>query len=166
MKSRINELIDVETKWMKLGGKPETMTLLFLVPLVQVAWAEGFVQRAERKTVLRSAADLKITQETAGYTDLLNWLEERPSDEFFAEATGLLNCWLDLMPSAQSKSFRNILHIRCHEVARSSTDIGLHPKSESIRREEREQISSLGDRLGFASDPVCWEKQNSFSEFV
>ncbi len=90
MRSRFNKPIDIEIKWTQLGGKPETISLLFLVPLVQIAWAEGFVQRAERKTVLRLAADLKITFETEGYADLLSWLDERPTDEFFAAATALL----------------------------------------------------------------------------
>lgn len=155
MRSRFNKPIDIEIKWTQLGGKPETISLLFLVPLVQIAWAEGFVQHVERKTVLRLAADLKITSETAGYADLLSWLNERPTDDFFAAATELLNYWLKTMPPEQSESLRNVLLIGCLEVARASADIGLHPKPEKIRREEREQLFSLGNRLGFAPALAC-----------
>jgi hypothetical protein len=150
MRNRFNKPIDIENQWTNLGYKPESSSLLFILPLVQVAWAEGFMQRAERRTILRFAADLNITQESEGYEDLLNWLDERPSDEFFASATELLNHWLEIMPQKQRENLRKMLLIGCLEVAQSSVDIGLHPKKSRIRREEREQLSHLGDRLGFS----------------
>jgi hypothetical protein len=150
MRSRFNKPIDVKVKWADLGYQPETISLLFVVPLVEVAWAEGFVQHAERKTILRLAADLQITADRDGYADLLNWLDERPSDEFFHSATELLSRWLETMTPVQSESLRNVLLIGCVEVARSSANIGLHPQAERIRREERDQLFRLGSRLGFA----------------
>lgn len=49
----------VTEKGAELGYSPDTLPLLFLVPFVQVAWAEGFVQASEQKTILRLAANLE-----------------------------------------------------------------------------------------------------------
>lgn len=149
MSSRLKKPIEIAVRWSSLGYKPDSITLLFVVPLVQVAWAEDFVQRSERRAILRFAADLQITHPNDSYYDLLEWLDIRPSNEFFSEATELLNDWLEMMTPQERESVRNVLLIGCLDVARSSRDIGLHPHQFGIRREEREQIYLLGGQLGF-----------------
>ena len=43
--------LQVMEKGAQLGYAPDKLTLLFLVPFVQVAWAEGFVQASEQKAI-------------------------------------------------------------------------------------------------------------------
>ena len=52
-------------KGVQLGYAPDKLSLLFLVPFVQVAWAEGFVQASEQRAILRFAANLRVKREPA-----------------------------------------------------------------------------------------------------
>ncbi|MCB9686193.1 MAG: hypothetical protein H6738_22815 [Alphaproteobacteria bacterium] len=60
----------------KLGIGPDTLSAVLLLPLVQVAWADGSVQAAERLRILEVARGYGLT---AGPWE--HWLAERPSDE-------------------------------------------------------------------------------------
>src|SRR5688572_21881559 len=49
----------------ELGFTPDTVVLLPLVPLVQVAWAEGGVSDAERKLILQLARSRGVSEGSA-----------------------------------------------------------------------------------------------------
>lgn len=78
-----------------LGFTPETIALLPLVPIVQVAWAEGGVSDAERKLIVQLARSRGIESGTAADRQLGDWLERRPSADVFARATRLIRAMLD-----------------------------------------------------------------------
>ena len=50
-----------------LGIHPETLTALCLVPLVQVAWADGSIDANERSAVLSVAQRQGLTKENVNY---------------------------------------------------------------------------------------------------
>ena len=65
----------------ELGISAETVAALTLVPLVEVAWADGKVDDRERKAILRAAEEAeigKIANGTVAYALLENWLATRP----------------------------------------------------------------------------------------
>lgn len=129
-------------------------TLLFLVPFVQVAWAEGFVQASERRAILRLAANMGITNQHPVYSELLEWLEDRPTDEFFAESIEKLSNFLAELPPEQSESMRNILQIGCFKVSEAAGEIGFLRHRSRTTPEEREEVFRLAERLGFAASPA------------
>ena len=88
-----------------LGFTPDTVSLLPLVPIVQVAWAEGGVSDAERDLILRFARERGITPGSAADDQLGQWLASRPSDDVFARATRLIRAVLD-DPSAERSALR------------------------------------------------------------
>jgi hypothetical protein len=145
-----NTPLTIQIRWSKLGYKPETIKLIFLVPLIQVAWAEGYLQRSERKMILRFAGDLEIKPETEEYELLNILLDERPLDEFFTQAANILKTWLDLLPANESEKLRETLHDACLKVAKASPEIGMHRNRRAIRREEEEQLVRLTKNLGFS----------------
>lgn len=149
MKGKSDKLAAIENEWARLGYRAGTLPLLLLAPPVQVAWAEGFVQTGERRTILRMAADLRIAPGAPGYAELCDWLDVRPADDFFAEATALLRRWLETMPAARRAKLRNVLLLGCLEVAQASSSIGLLRDRRGVNREEREQLAALGEKLGF-----------------
>jgi hypothetical protein len=148
MKSKIDRSPEIEIEWSKLGYPPETLRLLLLVPLVQTAWAEGFVQACERKTILKFAEELEVNGAAAEYLHLLEWFENRPSEEFFARATELLRGWLAEMPPEQSEKIRRVLFAGCFDVASASTEIGIKKQGQRISREERRELGLIGEKLG------------------
>jgi hypothetical protein len=79
----------------ELGFTPETIALLPLVPILQVAWAEGGVSDAERRLILEFARARNIAAGSEADRQLTEWLEQRPSDQVFAKAMRLVGAMLD-----------------------------------------------------------------------
>ena len=78
-----------------LGFTPDTIGLLFLIPIIQVAWAEGGISTAERKLILQVARSRGIDAGSAADHQLAEWLERRPSADAFTRATRLIRAMLD-----------------------------------------------------------------------
>lgn len=146
--------LQVMEKGAQLGYAPDKLTLLFLVPFVQVAWAEGFVQASEQKAILRFAANLRVNAGHQDFERLLGWFDERPSEEFFDRAIEDLRELLETIPPNQAARLRTLLQFGCVEVAQAAGEIGLLRGRSNIRREEREQLRHIGTRLGLAQSHV------------
>ena len=78
------EIID---KLAELGIAPDTWAALSLIPLVEVAWADGRVSEKERRAVLSAAEANGIAKGSAAHELLESWLGVRP-DPRFLEAWG------------------------------------------------------------------------------
>jgi phosphoglycolate phosphatase-like HAD superfamily hydrolase len=83
-----------------LGFTPEMVALLPLVPVVQVAWAEGFVMSAERALVVKLARARGIGDDSPADRLLSEWLETQPDPDVFARATRLIRAMLAAEPRA------------------------------------------------------------------
>ena len=62
----------------------ETMAALSLVPLVEVAWADGRLDAKERSALLAAAEQAGLSQDSASYRLLEAWFRERPSPKLLA----------------------------------------------------------------------------------
>lgn len=140
--------IQVTEKAEKLGYAPDKLPMLFLIPFVKVAWAEGFVQANEQKAILSFAGNLRVNQDHADYEKLLKWFDERPDEDFFDRSIEDLRSLLADIPPKQAARLRAMLQFGCVEVAHASGDIGLLRGRSNIRREEREELQRIGERLG------------------
>ncbi|HEY5657263.1 MAG TPA: hypothetical protein VIY27_05700 [Myxococcota bacterium] len=74
-------------KLVQLGIEPGTWAAMALIPLVEVAWASGRVEKQERRAVLSAAEANGVAKGSASYQLLEQWLAERP-DAAFLEAWG------------------------------------------------------------------------------
>ena len=63
------------------GIQPETIAALALVPLIQVAWADGSMDDKEKQAILASAADDGMQADSPAYQLLEQWLAEAPTAE-------------------------------------------------------------------------------------
>ena len=138
-------------KGVQLGYAPDQLPLLFLVPFVQVAWAEGFMQASEQKAILRFAANLRVNAGHSDFDRLPGWFKERPAEEFFERSIEDLRELLADIPANQAARLRSMLQFGCVEVAHAAGDIGLLRGRSSVRREERELLGRIGEQLGFTS---------------
>jgi hypothetical protein len=75
---------DVLEHLMALGLSSETLAALSLVPLVEVAWAEGRVDTKEHNALLAAAEHAGFSKVGASYQLLEQWLRERPSPQLLA----------------------------------------------------------------------------------
>ena len=84
----IQELLD-------LGFTPETVSLLPLMPILQMAWAEGGITPPERDLIVRFARSRGIDAGSAADQQLTSWMAHRPSEDVFARASRLIRATLD-----------------------------------------------------------------------
>jgi len=75
---RNDHIID---KLVELNVRPETLASLSLIPLVEVAWADGNVDDKEKEAVLSSAHKMGFKKDSADYDILAQWMTHKPSKD-------------------------------------------------------------------------------------
>lgn len=103
-----------------LGVNLDTAAALFLAPLVQVAWAGGSVARPEHDAVLHLARGRGIRTDSPAYSQLVEWLHERPSDSLFETAVETIKYGFSVLPPQEKEERIKTLLDACHEVAEAS----------------------------------------------
>jgi hypothetical protein len=78
-----------------LGFTPDTVGLLPLVPVIQIAWAEGGITKAERDLILRLARSRGIEAGSPADLQLTEWITNQPSEAVFARARRLIRAMFD-----------------------------------------------------------------------
>ena len=91
----------------ELGYTRDTVALLHLVPLLHVAWADGKVTRQERELLLEAARLHGVAEDNAAYKQLIDWTENRPSEEFFEHTLRIVSDLLEIAPRADGKTARD-----------------------------------------------------------
>ena len=79
----------------ELGFTPETVKLLPLIPVLEMAWAEGGVTDAERKMVVDVARGRGIEAGSTADLQLADWLDRRPEDSVFRRAGSLIRALVE-----------------------------------------------------------------------
>jgi hypothetical protein len=106
-----------------LGFTAETFSLLHFVPLVRVAWSEGFINDRERKIVLNIAHHRGIQEGSTQHKQLEAWLTESPTEEFFQKSIGIFQTLLHALPPEEEKAEKQELIEECTEVAEASRQL-------------------------------------------
>jgi hypothetical protein len=125
-----------------LGFTPDTVVLLPLVPLLQVAWAEGGVSNAERAIIVQLARSRGIADGTAADRRLGDWIATNPGERVFAGATRLIRAMLDA-PGEHGITADDVVK-QAEAIANASGGIlGIN----KISAEERQLLASLAAQL-------------------
>lgn len=69
---------EILRKFVKLDIRPEIVASLAVVPLIEVAWADGKVDEKEKAAVLEAAAASLFAKNSIDFKLLAQWLEHRP----------------------------------------------------------------------------------------
>lgn len=129
----------------ELGFTPDTVSLLPLVPVLQVAWAEGGVTNAERAMLVRLARARGIGSGSTADGQLQEWMTRQPDDAVFARAGRLIRAMLDSGQGQEQGSLTADELVKyCEDIAAASGGIlGLG----RISGEEREILNSIASEL-------------------
>ncbi len=126
-----------------LGFTPETVALLPLVPLIQMAWAEGGVSDAERKLIVELARKRGIAEFGPADSQLEAWLTKRPDAEVFTRASRLIRAMLDTPAGDHELSAEDLVKY-CENIAAASGGIlGIN----RISSEERALLNTIARDL-------------------
>ena len=106
----------------ELGFTPETVRLLPLLPVLQVAWAEGGVSRAERDLLVGLARARGVAEGSAADQQLSEWLATAPSEGVFQRGTRLIRAMLESTEVAADLSAEDLVGY-CEQIAAASGGI-------------------------------------------
>jgi hypothetical protein len=106
-----------------LGFTRDTVALLHLVPLVAVAWAEGGIDKRERQLIYEVAKLRGIEGGGAASEQLDQWLNHRPSEEFFQRSLRIIRAVLKSLPQETQQESKQSLVAYCTRIAAASGGI-------------------------------------------
>lgn len=127
-----------------LGFTIDTIDLLPLVPVIQVAWAEGGVSDAERLLIVKLARSRGIAEGSAADRQLKTWLTTSPDPQVFTRSTRLIRAMLMSPTPAAAAMTRDELVKHCEQIATASGGLlGMR----KISSEERALLSQIAAKL-------------------
>lgn len=127
-----------------LGYTPETVMLLHLVPLIQIAWAEGGVTQKERDLIVKAARSRGITAGSPADQQLDLWLAQRPSNELFEKTLRAVRTILEAQPDdARAASEKDLLSLASAIATASGGIVGFRAVSD----EERQILAHISEEL-------------------
>ena len=94
-------------KLVHLGLRSNTIAALSLVPLLQVAWADGVIQDNERVSILQGAIGKGLEEGTDGYVLLQTWLSHQPSDDLFVAWEAYIHALATQLNPEQRRLLKN-----------------------------------------------------------
>jgi len=94
-------------KLVALGLRTNTIAALSLVPLIQVAWADGSIQDNERTAILQGAHGKGLEQGTDGYELLQTWLAKKPDEELFVAWEAYIKALAAQLNDEQNRLLKN-----------------------------------------------------------
>jgi hypothetical protein len=111
---------EVLDRLMGLGIQVETLAALSIVPLVEVAWADGSLDAKERAAVLAHATEGGMTKGSPAYALLEAWLQHRPTPKLHEAWKQLVIAIRDQIGPEEASRLRGEILERARSVARAS----------------------------------------------
>ena len=145
-REELSRITGIKSKWvlqklMDLGVQPHMMMVLTLVPLLEVAWADGHISEEERELILKEASKTGIEVGTEAYMLLSSWLETKPENQLFTSWNVYVEGLCNELSANQIVDLKNDVLARAKAVAEASGGIlgvGKVSKSEKLVLEKLE----------------------------
>lgn len=124
----IDELLAVEIH-------PGMIRALTLVPAIQVAWANGFVEKQERAAILKAAHSVGISETSTTGMLLVSWLDSKPGPELFTAWKDYIRALHDVLDvSAYRHLHENAVQTSQKIAEAAGGFLGIHPVSVAEKR--------------------------------
>jgi hypothetical protein len=124
-------------KLVDLDIRPETAVSLSLVPLVEVAWADGRISEKEKQAVLTATAKLGWAKGSTDYELLDRWLTHKPDPNLLEAWTHYVQDLCSRINEQKRNNLKAFLIDHARQVAQASGG-----------------ILGLGDKISKAEDAV------------
>jgi hypothetical protein len=137
---------DVIVALQDLGYIAETVRLLYLIPLVQIAWSEGGVADRESRMILKVAETRGIDPGSLAHQRLTQWLTVKPTEQFFEDNLHAIRVIFGLLPPEEREVRRRDLIDSCNQIA-SIVEGGIMGRAQ-ISKTERTLIAHIALEIG------------------
>ena len=107
-------------KLLQLGIRAEVVAALALVPLVEVAWADGSIDDRERRQILERAEKSGLAPGSTDHALLQSWLERRPDAKLLSAWIHMVEGLCEHMTPEQVRALRADLIERARSIASAS----------------------------------------------
>jgi hypothetical protein len=107
-------------KLLQLGIRAEVVAALALVPLVEVAWADGSIDERERREILARAETSGIVPGSPSHALLQTWLERKPEPKLLSAWIHMVEGLCEHMTPEQVRTLRADLLERARAIASAS----------------------------------------------
>jgi hypothetical protein len=134
------------TELQELGFTPETVSLLPLVPVLEIAWAEGGVTPAERDLIVTLARTRGVDEASPAGRQLAQWMENQPAPIVFERAGRLIAAMLGSASNETQGLTADDLVAYCERIAAASGGI-FGTRLRSVSGEERAVLARIADDL-------------------
>ena len=101
----------------ELNVTAATAVAFLLMPLIQVAWADGAVNRRTRTAVLESARARGIAVDSIAYRQLVDWLDVPPPPILFNTALEVIACGIAVLTPQDRHDRVNMICEACSGIA-------------------------------------------------
>jgi hypothetical protein len=131
-----------------LGFTDQTVSLLAMVPLVHVGWADGGMATSAAQRIMEASREHHIEELSEAGRQLREWLESRPSDDFFDGALQAIRTVLQHQSFSERERYvRNLLK-QCIDIAAASGGVLGFGK---ISKSERDVLDRVRRELDAAA---------------
>ena len=100
-----------------LGIRAETLAALTLIPLIEVAWADGEMDDKEQEAILSGAESTGIPKQSPSYGLLKIWIEDQPAPDLVDAWREFIGALCREFSDEQSDRLRANILGRAREVA-------------------------------------------------
>lgn len=132
-----DEILD---RIMELELEPETFIAFGLVPLVEVAWADGQIQKDEREAILKAAMERGVDAESPTCRLLESWLTTQPAPELLETWKGYIEGLSESLSAASLDELKQRVMGRARAVAAAA---GGFLGMATISKEEQAKLDEL-----------------------
>lgn len=125
----------------QLGLTPHSFSVLNLVPLLKVAWADHKMDPKENKAILKVAVkELKLEKDGLAYKLLESWLSKEMNPNLFLVWKNYIHALKLAMSESEFSALKKELFSRCKKVAKAS---GGFMGIGNISEEERDVLDKI-----------------------
>jgi hypothetical protein len=125
-----------------LGIRAETLAALTLIPLIEVAWADGVMENKEREAVLAAAESSGIAAGSPSHGLLRIWTEERPPPDLVLAWRDFIRALGPQLNAEQREKLGENVVGRARSVAEAAGGfLGIG----SISKPERDALDALSE---------------------
>lgn len=127
-----------------LGMDAEHILALTLIPLLEVAWADGTLQERERDAILEAASESGIETGSPSHELLQSWLRHPPQPDMLEAWEHYVTGLCTSLDPAAAHDLRDRILARARRVAESAGGIlGLGNKVSASEQEALDRLSEV-----------------------